>query len=113
MAIYVIALHTILFGIATPLASTSEADPFTVICHSAGQAAVPGDQSPADRTPASACDHCNLCGASAAPSDTLDSVIAGRLTPAKLLQVLRPAAGATREDLASNPNRARGPPQFA
>lgn len=114
VAIYAIALHAILWGAAVPLVARPTADPFSVICHSGAQAASPAEQAPASpvSAPAHACDHCNLCS-TMAPPPALDTVLAGHLTPAKLLQVLRPATAATRDGIANNPNRARGPPAFA
>lgn len=112
LAIVAIALHTVLWG-AVPMAAASTVDPFSVICSSATHAAAQTDQSPDGQVPqpASACDHCNLCGAAAAPSATLDNVIAGQLQPAKLLQVLRPAIAAAHDGVAHSPHQARGPPQ--
>lgn len=109
LAIYAIALHTILSGIA-PLASASTLDPFSVICHSGTQA--PAKQTPDAPAPSSTCDHCTLCGTAAAPPITLDRIAAGQLLPAKLLHVLRPAVSAPRDGVASNPHQARGPPQL-
>jgi len=112
VAIYAIALHTILWGAGVPYAAGPGADPFSVICHSA--ATSPAEQAPADpaSVPAQACDHCTLCSAMAAP-DALDGVVIAQLTPMRLLQVLHPAIAAMRDGLATNPHRARGPPSFA
>jgi len=113
LAIVAIALHTVLWG-AVPMASAATVDPFSVICSSATHAAVQTEQSPDGQVPqpASACDHCTLCAAAAAPSATLDSIVAGQFQPAKLLQVLRPALATARDGLSSNPHQARGPPQL-
>ena len=113
VAIYAIALHAILLGVAPPIAAPA-ADPFSVICHSEAPAASPAEQTPVGpvSAPSYACDHCNLCSAMA-PPDALDTVLADYLTPAKLLQVPRPAAAATRDGIATHPNRTRGPPQPA
>jgi hypothetical protein len=109
LAIYAIALHTILWGAGIPYASAS-VDPFSVICHS--EAAAPGEQAPAGpaSSPSHACDHCNLCSAMAPPDPRADVVIT-RLVPARLLQVLRPASASTRDGIAAHLKRARGPPQ--
>lgn len=107
LAIYAIALHTILSGIAPP-ALASTLDPFSVICHSGTQA--PAEQTP--EAPSSTCDHCTLCGTAAAPPLTLDRIAAGQLLPAKLLHLMRPAVSAPRDGVASNPHQARGPPQL-
>jgi hypothetical protein len=117
MAIVAIALHTVLWGALAPMAaSASSVDPFSIICSSGSHASqidqTPNGQVPAQvPAPASACDHCNLCGTAAAPSASLDNVLAGQLLPAKLLQVLRPATTAARDGVASTPHQARGPPQ--
>jgi len=111
VAIYAIALHTILSGGAVPMAAASTLDPFSVICHSGSQA--PAEQSPEAPTPSSSCDHCTLCSTAAAPPLTLDRIAAGQLLPAKLLHVLRPAPATARDGLSSNHHQARGPPQLA
>jgi hypothetical protein len=111
VAIYAIALHAILWGVA-PMAAGPSADPFSVICHS--EPAAPDQQSPASQVPAPAhvCDHCTLCGAAAAAA-ALDSVVTGQLAPARLLHVMPPASAGVRGHLATTPNLARGPPPFA
>ena len=108
VAIYAIALHAILWGIA-PMAAGPAADPFSVICHS--DASVPAEQSPASPAPMHACDHCNLCSIATSPA-ALGSVLAGQLAPARLLQVLQPVSAGVRGHLATTPNLARGPPLF-
>jgi hypothetical protein len=111
VAIVAIALHGLLLTLA-PLTAALAADPFTIICHSVPQTPSE-DQSPVSpNIGVHGCDHCNLCSAAAAPSAP-DDVIAGRLAPARLLLVLRPASADTRSSLAASPNRARGPPSFA
>jgi hypothetical protein len=108
LAIYAIALHAILWGVA-PMAAGPSVDPFSVICHSE---ATPAEQSPATPAPAHACDHCNLCSAAPAPA-ALNSVVTDWLAPARLLQILQPATAAVRGHLATTPHLARGPPVFA
>jgi hypothetical protein len=112
LAIYAIALHAILWGAVAPQIAASPLDPFAVICHS--DPAAPTGQSPADpaSAPAQPCDHCNLCSAAAAPA-TLVLIFVGQLAPARLLQILQPASTALGGHLATTPNLARGPPQFA
>jgi len=112
VVIFTIALHTILWGVATPLAAGPAIDPFSVICHSGAQAA--DEHSPASpaSTPAQACDHCNLCSV-AAPPVTLATALAGQLAPARLLHILRPASAATHASLLTTPKLATGPPSFA
>jgi DUF2946 family protein len=105
-----IALHTILWATVGPFAAPA-IDPFTVICHS--EASAPADQAPGNGTPpaAHACDHCNLCSAIAPP--VLLNTLSSTLAPARVLQVLRPAAVTPRRDVAADPKLARGPPAFA
>lgn len=112
VAIYVIALHTMLWGVASPFAATAN-DPFAVICHSTPQTA--GDQSPQApaNAPAYACGHCSLCSATPPAPVALDSIVATQFIPARLLHVLRPQSTTSRDGIAANPNRARGPPVFA
>jgi Protein of unknown function (DUF2946) len=114
VAIWAVALHALLFGIAPMLASGSAgSDPFAIICHSDAQGAAPTEQAPnrPDTIPGRACDHCNLCSASTPP--VLKPVLAGQLAPTRLLQVLQPVSAAVRSHLAITPHLARGPPNFA
>jgi hypothetical protein len=108
VAIYAIALHAILWTAAAQPAG-APFDPLAVICHS--NAGAPGEQAPAD-APAKACDHCTLCSA-AAPPPTPGTAPIVRLAPAKFLQILPPASPFAYDGTADNPNRTRGPPQFA
>ena len=113
-AIYAIALHTILLGIApVPAGVPVAGDPFSIICHSDAQAGGAAEQTPGgpDVVPGHACDHCNLCSAS--PPLVIDSVFAGQLAPVRLLQVLQPASTAAPSHLAITLHLARGPPNFA
>jgi hypothetical protein len=113
VAIYVIALHTILWGV-TPLFAAQPIDPFSDICHSNAPLASPTEQSPVGpaSAPTHACDHCNLCSI-ATPLAALDSALASHLLPARLLQILRPTSAAGRGYPAITLYLARGPPAFA
>ena len=90
VAIYAIALHTILLGVG-PLIAAPTVDPFSVICHSEASAVSPAEQTPASpvSAPAHACDYCNLCS-TMAPPNAMDSVVAVQLAPVRLLHILRP-----------------------
>ena len=110
-AIYVIALHTVLWGVA-PLASGMTLDPYSVICHSDIPTTSPDDQSPAGPAPAHACDHCNLCSAASPPSAP-DAAVTARFEPVLILRVHHNADIARRDDIATGPKLARGPPAFA
>jgi hypothetical protein len=111
VAIFVIALHTLLWAAVAPLVSAPSVDPFTVICHS--EAAGSGDQIPSHGplTPAHACDHCNLCSAVAPP--TPSTALLASVEPARILQVLRPVNMMRHHAIAADPKLARGPPVFA
>jgi hypothetical protein len=111
VAIYTVALHTLLTGIAPALASAQDnVDPFSVIClHDAGAGAPTG--LPSGLMPGHACEHCNLCSA-VAPPPTPDLVVFGNLMPSRLLQVLRPASAVPAAGIVYHPNLARGPPLF-
>jgi len=113
VAIYAIAMHTILWG-AGPLPSSASVDPLFVVCHAVVPSSAPGEQTPAgpDRTPTHACDHCNLCSAIAPPA-ALDEILAGQFVPARVLHVLSPSSAATIASLTATPKLARGPPQPA
>jgi hypothetical protein len=112
LAIYAVALHAILLGLA-PIAANGEiVNPVSVICHSARPAAA-GDEAPGkpDLSPGHACEHCNLCSAASPPEPAVVPI--GRLLPTRLLQVLRPASHSPSGGGAFRPNLARGPPRFA
>lgn len=113
LAIFAIALHTMLWALVTPLAAAAGTiDPFSVICHSGGATTAATDQAPGApvSAPTSACDHCNLCAATGTASAP-DLVLAGRLLPERVLAVLSPASVERREGVTSYPKLARGPPQ--
>jgi len=111
LAIYAIALHVVLLGFAPISANAGNVDPFTVICHS--PAGEPGDEAPVKSglVPGSACEHCNLCSAVAAPPAP-DVAVAIELAPALVLNVLAPVSAAPRTGTTSDPKLARGPPRF-
>jgi hypothetical protein len=112
-AIYAVALHAILLGVSPIAASALIAgDPFSIICHSNTQA-VATDQSPSrpDLVPGNACEHCNLCSASA-PPPAPDVAANGVILPLPVTHILRPASSAPRVGLTSDPKLARGPPQI-
>jgi len=110
LAIYAIALHTILWGGVMAPAATGAHDPFTIICHADG-----GDASSRPSTndghsvPAHACDHCNLCSAAGGPAAP-DAALLSQPTPSRLLLVLRPINPPLRDEIAISPHLARGPP---
>jgi hypothetical protein len=111
VAIFAIATHGALLGFA-PLAAAAN-DPFSIICHSGAPAQTVAGQAPSNSGGTSqGCEHCNLCSAAAAPA-TLNDVIVGQLTPARLLQIGRPASAVTTAGLAASPKLAQGPPAFA
>ena len=115
VAIYAVALHVILLGLSSIAAATSAAvDPFSVICHSVARAGAAADEAPAnpDLIPGHACEHCNLCSATA-PPPAPDVAFNVDLRPARILHVLRPVSAAARSDVTSDPKLARGPPLTA
>lgn len=114
VAIVAIALHTLLWAFAVPVAAaTGSLDPFSVICHvgTDATAAADRDQGAPTSKPSAACDHCNLCTATPTAA-TPDVVVSGRLLPERVLAVLSPASVERREGVASDPKLARGPPQL-
>lgn len=109
VAIYAIALHTILWGFSPP-AGASAIDPFTVICHSINVDALPDQQDqPAHMVPGSACDHCALCS-TLAPSPP-DSAVYLHFLPARLIDRLGLETAAPLDGARPSPKLARGPPQ--
>jgi hypothetical protein len=112
VAIYAVALHAVLLGIAPVISGSSVAgDPFSIICHSDAQPFAPANQTPGspDHVPGHACEYCNLCSASV-PPPAPDGLI-GTIPPLRVAHVLLPALSAPRVGLASDPKLARGPPQ--
>jgi hypothetical protein len=111
VAIYAVAMHTLLTGIAPVFAAAQDnVDPFSVIClHDSGTGAPNG--LPSGLVPGHACEHCNLCSA-VAPPPAPDLVIFGNLMPSRLLQVLQPTSAAPGIGIVYRPNLARGPPRF-
>ena len=109
LAIYAVALHVILLGLAPFTGTTSAVDPFLIICHSVTGS--PGDEAPVKSglVPGHACEHCNLCSVTA-PPPAPDVVLAVNLDPVQILHVLRLASAASRIGLTSDPKLARGPP---
>ena len=111
LAIYTIALHTVLWAAVAPFTAAPPVDPLTVICHSEPSAT--GDTTPVHGpiAPAHACDHCNLCSAAAPPPAPM-SVI-GRIEPVRTLRILHPANVSRQDDVVVGPKLARGPPAIA
>ena len=111
-AIYAIALRAILLGVAPVVVGGPAAeDPFSIICHSNGQALAPTEQPPANIAPGQPCEHCNLCSALTAPA--APDAILGPILPSQVAHVVRPTSSTPRIDHQSNPKLARGPPLFA
>jgi hypothetical protein len=113
MAIYAVALHVILLGLASVATDASAAvNPFSVICHSIAHAGAAGDEAPgkSDLIPGHACEHCNLCSA-VAPPPAPNVALFGSMAPARVLHVLRPVSAQARVSVTSDPKLARGPPQ--
>lgn len=113
LAMYVIALNTILWATLAPVPAAGSFDPLSVICHNLAQtadqtAAQTPDGQPAK--PSKACDHCSLCSATPAASNDVDTVLAGILEPGRLLRVLHPSEAAHTTSVDSSPSLARGPP---
>jgi hypothetical protein len=110
-AIYLIALQTVLLGIA-PLASlgSSAVDPFLIICRGEGQPHASNDGTGGSDNHHSSqnCLHCVLC-----TTPTPVSYIAiGILALASFALFLRPSLSAQRTGFVSDRMFARGPPQF-
>ena len=112
-AIYVVALQTILVGIA-PLASlgSSAVDPFLIICRSDGQphASDNGPGGSDNHRSTQGCVHCVLCNMPTAP--LVPSVAIGIVALASFALFLRPSLSAQRTGFVSDRMFARGPPQF-
>lgn len=115
LAIYAIALNTILWAVLAPVPAGASFDPLTAICHSVVDQAPGTEQSPAGQPakPSKACDHCSLCSTTPASFSATDAVLAGVLLPGRVLRVLRPADAARATGVVSDQHSARGPPLSA
>lgn len=113
LAIYAIALTTILSAFSAPRPASAAFDPFSIICHSGTDTAAATDQAPAQQAPTKACDHCTLCSATAAAFTGRVSIAVGRLDPPAVLHVLTPVSTAAHAHFAAHPHLPRGPPQGA
>src|SRR5215468_4970659 len=111
-AIYVVALQTILVGIA-PLASlgSNAVDPFLIICRSDGQphASDNGAGGSDNHRSTQGCVHCVLCNIPTAP--LVPSVVIGIVALASFVLFLRASLSAQRTGFVSGRMFARGPPQ--
>jgi len=112
LAMYVIALNTILWAALAPTPVAASFDPLSAICHTVAQAAdqtgAAQDGQPAK--PSKACDHCSLCSATQPSSSGVDNVLAGVLEPGRLLRILQPSDAARTTSVDFSPGLARGPP---
>ena len=111
LAVYAVALHVILLGLAPFATAGASVDPFSIICHDASGPGGEGLVKPG-LIPGHACEHCNLTSA-VAPPPAPDVALAGRMAPPRVLHVLRPVAMPGRVGLTSDPRLARGPPRSA
>jgi len=112
-AIYVIALQTILLGIAPVVGIGSSAvDLFFVICQSDGQALASNapTEEDKDHQPGQGCGHCTLCDTSAPL--LVSFIVIGIAAFLSLTLVLRPAPKVLCVGLKFDPKLARGPPQI-
>ena len=107
VAIYAVALQTVLAAFLPPVGVYAGIDPLTVICHSAG----PGGADPAGRAPQSLpadCGHCILCGA---PPAAMPHVLAAGASPVPRNEALPYPPSKSAPPVAHGQiNLARGPP---
>lgn len=110
-AAFVIALQTTAWGVG-PAPGLATVDPLSVICHS--EASAPGEPTPdyGALPPAHACDHCNLCSASAPPLPPYTAIVA-YIEPVRTLAILRPVDNTHHNAVVGEASLARGPPAFA
>jgi hypothetical protein len=113
-AIAAIALHTALWDGTTVHVAAVAVDPFSVICHSGGEADATSDPAPAAPAsiPSHACDHCNLCGATPSSAVSPAAAIIEHL-PVLQSRQIEPASNAARTGLKISLKGARGPPVTA
>lgn len=115
LAIYTIALNTILMAALAPVPTAAAFDPLSVICHSIPDAAAGNPASPdgPPAKPGKACDHCTLCGATTPAAMSADAILTATLEPGTLVAVLRPDETPRRASAVRSANLARGPPLSA
>jgi hypothetical protein len=112
VAIAAIAMHAALWGGLATHTATAVLDPFSVICHSGGNADTVPEQAPARSAPSHACDHCNLCGATPPPAASPTAVVVQFLSN-QPSHVLKPAPTVPHGGFEVALKGARGPPAFA
>ena len=110
-AAFALALQTALWGIA-PMHAALPIDPLAVICHSEASNSTDPAPDGLPSAPAHACDHCNLCNASAPPLPQ-DTLLAGRFAPTPTFQAPYLVDTARHDDVVTHSRLARGPPAFA
>jgi hypothetical protein len=112
LALYAVTLHLILLGFFPIIPGEfSPVDPFSIICHTTGPAANPGEPPPGTLhfVPGRAIDQCNLCTA-AAPPPVPTIAVRIDFNFARVLHVFIPRSMPARSGLASDPKLIRGPP---
>jgi hypothetical protein len=114
VAIATIAMHTALWGGTTTRAPVAAVDPFSVICHSSGEAGTASDPTPTapTSTPSHACDHCNLCSTALQSASSPAAAIVQRLL-IRLSHQLEPASTVAKTGFKISLKGARGPPVAA
>ena len=116
VAIYAVAVHTLLTGFDPALAAVPGSfDPLAITCltgdHDNAAADTTGSLPNVEKV--HACKHCILCGATISFSTAPDTALADTLTPERVLHTLHPASTARPADIATAQKLARGPPSFA
>ncbi|HET8546081.1 MAG TPA: DUF2946 family protein [Pseudolabrys sp.] len=112
VAITAIGLHSALWGGPATRTATAAVDPFSVICHSGGNADTAPDQAPASPALSHACDHCNLCGSTPSPTAFPSAVVVEFLTN-QPSYAIEPAPTIPHNGVEVTLKGARGPPVFA
>ena len=111
VAAFALFLQTIAWGIG-PAPAPAVVDPFSVICHSDASAPVDPASDHGPPSPAHACDHCNLCSASAPPLPP-GTTIAAYIKPVRTLAIPRSVDSTRHDTIIGEASLARSPPLFA
>ena len=116
VAIYAVALHTLLVGFGLAAAAARDSfDPFAVTCLTGAHDSIPADSTsgPVGSEKNQICKHCAFCGIAASSAAPPQITLATAPTLTQATGLLWPISVAPRAAAPPNPHLPRGPPLFA